>query len=99
MKSFRDILKEMKETRTQEEINADSHLYDLIMLDQDWRREEENSESFPLEANGKALSAIRNYYLGMKHPDRYPQHANMLKQYKQQWMEEVPHLSAFIDPH
>lgn len=88
----------MKEFRTPEEIDADRHVFDLVMMDQHWRGQNQDSDSFPLEANGPALWAIRNYYLGKKHPTKYPEHAQNLKQYKQEMSKEAPHLSNYIDP-
>lgn len=99
MKSFKELFVEMKEERTIEEINADAHIYNLVNMDQTWRSQNQNAKTFPLEANGVALWAIRNYYLGVKHPTQYPQHASKIQDYKNQWMQEVPHLSAFVHPH
>ena len=88
-------INEMKDTRSPEELAADRHVYDLVMLDQDYRSK--GGESFPLESNLYALTALRNYYLGTKHPQKYPEHAQKVPSYKNILVQEAPHLTGFFD--
>ena len=103
MKSFKQMLKEYyfgqtEDPRTPMEKNADQHVYDMVEMDQKFRSENPTTRTFPLEYDGHALTAIRNYYLAVKDPKNYPQHVQNMKSYMDLIKRSLPHLSNHIHP-
>ena len=101
MKVFKNYLKEsaydqLHGTRTQEELNADRHVLSLMDLDEDHRRK--HPESHPLEYDHQTLLAIRNFYLGKLHGDKYPEHAAELEKNKKQVELQHVHLVGDLIP-
>jgi len=101
MKVFKTYLKEsvydqLHGTRTQEELNADRHVLSLMDLDEDFRRK--YPQSPPLEYDHKTLLAIRNFYLGKLHGDKYPEHAAELRKNQDQVERTHVHLVGDLIP-
>jgi len=86
----------MTDDRTPEEKNADVHLYDMIMADNRHRNEMKITNTLPLEYNMDVLLALRNHYLGSKHPQLHPQHAKDLKTYENIISKNFSHLKPYL---
>jgi len=98
MKRFKQMIKEyyMTDDRTPEERNADAHLYDMIMADNKHRNEMKITNTLPLEYNMDVLLALRNHYLGSKHPQLHPDHAKELKTYESTINKNFSHLKPYM---
>lgn len=100
MKTFKQLYESyyggMKDTRPSEIIDADRHVIKLVGVDQDFRRA--GGESQPLESSMDSLMAIRNLYLGHIHPQKHPEHAKNIENYKTFIAQHHPHLSGFLFP-
>lgn len=100
MKTFKQMYESyyggLKDTRPPEVINADRHVIRLVGLDQDFRRS--GGITNPLESSVDSLLAIRNLYLGHIHPEKHPEHAQNIENYKIIIAKHHPHLSGFLFP-
>lgn len=88
-----------KSGRSGEEQNIDDKISRLTDLDEKIRSDRTatipNRE--PLLYNMTALLALKGYYFGKLHGEKYPHHANRLPKYMKVLSKEIPHLLPHLD--
>jgi hypothetical protein len=94
---FEDYDYERNPNVPKEIYDANDHLVDLVTMDTDLRKKN-SIPGNPLMYDMRSLNHIHRLYLGIKHPEKYPEYAKRTKKYIKALSTDYPHLSGHILP-